>query len=139
MHHIKKLAEIQEHINDGSIALGMTKNDLKNILGQPTDWGATSRKQKAPLVWKYEDVEFGFSRGSENEQELCMVYVDDGVEALIRVTLQNVVQTPSHFLPLEGIFKGPVIRDIDRLIVPTVDAVHDNEASHRHAGSTAAV
>ena len=82
MPYIERLSEVQEHLDEGRIVPGMSKIDVKHVMGKPDAWGATSRKQRVPLIWKYGDVEFGFTPGKEPDQELCMIFIDDGVDGV---------------------------------------------------------
>lgn len=45
-------------IEAGKIRLGMTKADLRVLLGPPDCWGGVTRKYKEPCIWKYDGVEF---------------------------------------------------------------------------------
>lgn len=51
---------IEELIADKTIHVGMTKADVRALLGQPDGWGGTSRKYKEPCIWLYGNVEFWF-------------------------------------------------------------------------------
>ncbi len=52
--------EIKKLIANNSIFVGMTKADVRNLLGPPDAWGGTSRKYKEPCIWLYGKVEFFF-------------------------------------------------------------------------------
>jgi hypothetical protein len=60
--------------------MGMTRAELRALLGEPDDVGCISRKYKVPSIWKYGDVEFAFPPAkSALEAEsggLWLVYVD---------------------------------------------------------------
>ncbi len=45
------------------LRLGMTRDEVKAILGEPDDVGYTSRKHRIPAIWRYEDLEFHFAGG----------------------------------------------------------------------------
>jgi len=87
---IKKLALVRDLIAEGSIRLGVTCEELVAVLGPPDEEGGTSRKHKAPCVWKYGDVEFEFPP-AKNQREarthgLQLIYVDEfatGTEHII--------------------------------------------------------
>jgi hypothetical protein len=73
--------EIQKLIANKSIHIGMTKADVRNLLGPPDAWGGTSRKYKEPCIWLYGKVEFWFvvkKYITPNEGAiLAGVYVED--------------------------------------------------------------
>lgn len=70
---------IRKEIAKGTIRIGMTLTDLKLVLGEPTDWGGLTRKNKYPSVFKYGVVEFGFTRAKfkDDPQYLCYVMHED--------------------------------------------------------------
>jgi hypothetical protein len=55
-------SEILVLIAEGRIWAGMTKADIRRLLGPPQAWGNTSRRYSEPSVWAYEGVEFWFER-----------------------------------------------------------------------------
>ena len=57
------------------VRLGMTRDELSAVLGQPDGIGGITRKQKTPLAWKYMDLEFYF--GPKNTDGLYCIYRDD--------------------------------------------------------------
>ena len=52
---------------------GLTRDEVKNILGGPTDTGTTSKKYRLPLVYRYGQFEIAF--GPKKEDGL--IYVMD--------------------------------------------------------------
>jgi hypothetical protein len=52
------MSKITELIEAGIIRLGMTKADLRILLGSPDCWGGVTRKYKEPCIWKYDNAEF---------------------------------------------------------------------------------
>jgi hypothetical protein len=56
------LDRVLELITAGRIRLGMTKAEVRDVLGPPDNWGNTSRRYREPSIWKYGDVEFWFER-----------------------------------------------------------------------------
>ena len=44
-----------------NIKIGMTRDEVKVILGEPHQISIGSRKYPRPCVWKYEDVEIWFA------------------------------------------------------------------------------
>ncbi len=45
-------------IEEEKICLGMTREQLTALLGQPHDKSITTRSIREPLIWKYTDIEF---------------------------------------------------------------------------------
>lgn len=43
------------------VKIGMTRDEVVNILGQPDDMGGTSRKYKTPCVYLYGTIELHFA------------------------------------------------------------------------------
>lgn len=46
----------------GGIRLGMTREEIRDRLGDPDDMGGTLRKYRTPSIWKYGEVELFFGR-----------------------------------------------------------------------------
>lgn len=44
----------------GTIKFGLTKNQLKQIIGSPEDWSRIKRREKESRIWKYGDFEVWF-------------------------------------------------------------------------------
>ena len=59
------------------VRLGMTRDELKAILGEPDDVGGTSRKQRTPVIWKYDELEFYFDKGPDGKLSLIYSEVND--------------------------------------------------------------
>ena len=55
------------------ISLGISREELVALLGEPDDVGGTSRKYRTPGVYKYDDVEFHFAPSNK----LCIIGYDD--------------------------------------------------------------
>jgi len=76
------LESVSALIQAGRIRMGMTRAELRALLGEPEDVGCTSRKDKVPSVWKYGEVEFAFppakSAREADSHGLYLVYVDEG-------------------------------------------------------------
>jgi hypothetical protein len=75
------LETISALIKAGQIRLGMTRTELRTLLGEPDAMGCFSPKNKVPPVWKYGEVEFSFPparflRVAEHHG-LDLVYVDE--------------------------------------------------------------
>jgi hypothetical protein len=73
-------AEIVRLIDQGCLRLGMTREEVRALLGTPSDVGATSRRYPVPAIWKYGEVEFHWplTRSIENASEdgLILVMID---------------------------------------------------------------
>ena len=52
------------------LRLGMTRAELKAVLGEPDDVGGTSRRWKTPAILKYAELEFHFGLGPQGRLEL---------------------------------------------------------------------
>jgi hypothetical protein len=50
------LETISALIKAGQIRLGMTRTELRTLLGEPDAMGCFSPKNKVPPVWKYGEV-----------------------------------------------------------------------------------
>lgn len=58
-----------------SLRIGMTREEVVRVLGQPDDTGGTSNKHKTPRIYKYCDIELHFTNGRNGL--LWMVYKED--------------------------------------------------------------
>jgi hypothetical protein len=56
------MTDIRQAIEEGTIRLGMTKAEVRQLLGPPDDWGNTSRKYREPSIWLYRQIEIWFER-----------------------------------------------------------------------------
>lgn len=54
------------------LRLGMTRDELKAVLGEPDDVGGTSRRWRTPAIYKYADLEFHFGLGLQGR--LTLIY-----------------------------------------------------------------
>ena len=66
---------IAEKIKKGLIYKNMLLSELVDLLGVEEDSGGISRKYKMPCVFKYEDLEFGFSAAKFKNQSQFLIYV----------------------------------------------------------------
>jgi hypothetical protein len=75
----------------GAIRLGMTRDDLHQLFGEPDDTAKGFRKKPKTGIWKYGDVEFHFGL----EGELHLVFMDEAEENLDpRVIASSLPHTP---------------------------------------------
>lgn len=47
-------------VSFGKLKIGMTKADVRELLGPPEAWGGTSRKYREPCIWKYGTLQLTF-------------------------------------------------------------------------------
>ena len=57
------------------LRLGMTREEVVAVIGEPDDTGGTSRKYKTPCIYKYGDVEVHFELWKTGG--LTLVYKED--------------------------------------------------------------
>jgi hypothetical protein len=57
----------------GQVPFGCDQRHLEAVAGQPEATGGVSRKHRQPIIWRYGDVEFYFSRSSGG---LEMIHID---------------------------------------------------------------
>jgi hypothetical protein len=55
------------------LRLGMSREQLRAIFGEPDDTSVTSRRRPTPSIWKYGCVEFHFAQTGS----LVLIYVED--------------------------------------------------------------
>jgi hypothetical protein len=67
------------------VQLGMTRDELNAILGEPDDVSTMSRKERVPAIWKYDDLEFHFEHGSNGTLWLIFREVDNIVQTSISI------------------------------------------------------
>jgi len=60
------------------LRLGMSRDEMREILGEPNDTGGTTSKHKRPLIWRYADVEFHFGHALEDGLHLIYCESEDG-------------------------------------------------------------
>jgi hypothetical protein len=58
----------------GPFHLGMTRSQIKALLGSPDEVGGVSRKNKVPSIWKYGDIELHYKNDNDS---LFMIYLDN--------------------------------------------------------------
>jgi len=54
------------------VRLGLTREKIKALFGEPDAVGGTSRKYRTPSVWKYGELEFHFD--SRSTDVLWLIY-----------------------------------------------------------------
>lgn len=55
------------------VGLGATRNELRRLLGEPTDMSLPRRRQRQPAIWKYGDVEYHFGK----DGRIWLIYRED--------------------------------------------------------------
>jgi hypothetical protein len=55
------------------VGLGATRDELRRLLGEPTDTSVRTRSQRLPMIWKYGDIEYLFS----DDGRVRLVYTED--------------------------------------------------------------
>ncbi len=53
--------------------LGATRDELRQLLGEPDQVGGTSRRQRVPQIWKYGEIEYHFG----TDGRVWLVYSED--------------------------------------------------------------
>jgi hypothetical protein len=53
--------------------LGATRDEIRQLLGEPHDTGGTSRRHPTPSIWKYEEIEYHFGL----DGRVCLIYTED--------------------------------------------------------------
>jgi hypothetical protein len=49
----------------GPVRMGMSRDELLRVLGEPERLGGTSNRHPTPVIWKYGDIEFHFHPDTE--------------------------------------------------------------------------
>jgi len=65
------------------VRLGMSRDEVRAVLGDPEDTGGTSRKHSTPAIWKYDELEFHFGPGPDDHLELIYLERDAVVQISI--------------------------------------------------------
>jgi hypothetical protein len=66
------------------VRLGMSREDLRNLFGDPDDTEGISRKHPTPALWKYDNLEFHF--GSKWEDGLSLIYLEENEVTKISIS-----------------------------------------------------
>ena len=53
--------------------LGVKRQELVRLLGQPTDISVTCFASGQPMIWKYGDIEYHFDEG----ERVWLIYTED--------------------------------------------------------------
>lgn len=55
------------------VGLGATREELRQLLGEPTDRSVPTRSDPIPLIWKYGDIEYYF----RPDGRVWLIYTED--------------------------------------------------------------
>jgi hypothetical protein len=55
------------------VGLGATRDELRRLLGDPTDTSIPTRSQRQPMIWKYCDIEYHF----RDDGRVWLIYIED--------------------------------------------------------------
>jgi hypothetical protein len=55
------------------IGLGAARDELRRLLGEPTDTNVPTASQREPNIWRYGEVEYHFDAGGR----VWLVYTED--------------------------------------------------------------
>lgn len=69
------------------VRLGMTREELRELFGDPDETGGASLKHRAPSIWKYGDLEFHF--GLRPEDPLRLIYLERDEVVKVSISAQN--------------------------------------------------
>jgi hypothetical protein len=58
----------------GAVELGMSREQLQDLIGPPEALGCSSRKHRRPRCWRYGDVELHFATG---QGTLWLIYLEN--------------------------------------------------------------
>lgn len=61
------------------VRLGMSREDLHALFGEPDYTGGVSRRWRRPIIWVYGSLEFHFRQGKD---ELFLIFRDDASGAV---------------------------------------------------------
>jgi hypothetical protein len=69
------VGQFEQHIRSGRLRRGLTRNEVKALLGEPDAVGCTSRRYRTPSCYRYGDVQLFF--GLRAADGLTMVFSED--------------------------------------------------------------
>jgi hypothetical protein len=55
------------------VGLGANREELRRLLGEPTDTSVPTRSQRQPRIWKYGDIEYHFG----DDGRVWLIYTED--------------------------------------------------------------
>jgi len=60
-------------MSEQPVGLGATREELRRLLGEPTDTSVPTHSQHQPMIWKYGDIEYHFG----DDGRVWLVYTED--------------------------------------------------------------
>ena len=78
----RQITRFQALINQGRLHRGMTREEVRAVLGEPTDVGCTSRRYRTPACFKYGEIQLFFGPRSGDGLGLVFSEDADGQEAV---------------------------------------------------------
>ena len=55
------------------VGLGATRDEVRRLLGAPTDTSVQTRSQRQPMIWRYGEIEYHFGP----DGRVWLVYTED--------------------------------------------------------------
>lgn len=55
------------------VGLGATRDELRQLLGEPTDTSVPTRSQRLPTIWRYAEIEYHFG----DDGRVWLIYTED--------------------------------------------------------------
>jgi hypothetical protein len=55
------------------VGLGATRDELRRLLGEPTDTSVPTRSHRQPAIWTYGDIEYHFG----DDGRVWLIYTED--------------------------------------------------------------
>ena len=66
--------------------LGMTRDEVKQLFGEPPIWGGVSRKYRTPCVYRYGRIELGFGPYKNSGPSYVMDIGENGEDHTMLMT-----------------------------------------------------
>jgi hypothetical protein len=60
-------------MSEPPIGLGATRDELRRLLGEPTDISVQTHRQQPPMIWRHSDVEYHFGA----DGQVWLIYTED--------------------------------------------------------------
>ena len=110
----------------GPVFLGMSRGQIRGLLGAPEDWGPAPRAKHNAGIWKYGDIEFHFSGDT-----LWLIFADDVEELKGGRTIDL-----DSWVFNEAATVKQVLRDLEKAHIPCqrIDWKLDNSTERFQVG-----
>jgi hypothetical protein len=56
----RKSTEVARTASEPAVGLGATREELRRLLGEPTDTMIPTRNRRQSMIWKYGEIEYHF-------------------------------------------------------------------------------